>query len=459
MLKINDDNRRWWILGAMSGVLGLVVLDETIVGVALATIQPELQMSQVASHWVVNAYFLTFTGFVAIGGRLGDVLGHRGFFVFGTAVFGFASLAAGFAPNGAWLIAARAIQGVGAAIVFPSCWAMMTMIFPAEERGRAFGIQTTVGGIFMATGPLIGGLFTETISWRWIFWINLPVVAAIALVVLLAWVEPTRDVGEARAKPRGAIDYRGLISLVVGLSTLVVALMQGIEWGWDSPAILILLSASAVLLIYFIVTETRIAHPLIEVGLLRNMTFAGGNLAFFTFQFNKIAVFVFVALFLQTVLHKTPIVAGLAVLIAVLPTLVTSLIAGKSTDRYGSRGPLAIGLLLNGTALVCVGFATAADSYVLIVAPLVVWGATLPFASVPPRRALLGAVPMDKQGQASGVNLTIQMLGGTVGMALCGTLLVATGDYGILFFVTGGLVFATLIATWFMIERPAASDS
>ena len=134
---ISDANRKWWILAAMSGVLGLVVLDETVVGVALATIQPDLAMSQVASHWVVNAYLLTFTCFVAVGGRLGDVLGHRGFFVVGVAVFGLASLAAGFAQNGAWLIAARALQGIGAAIVFPASWAMMTSIFPVEQRGIA----------------------------------------------------------------------------------------------------------------------------------------------------------------------------------------------------------------------------------------------------------------------------------------------------------------------------------
>jgi EmrB/QacA subfamily drug resistance transporter len=447
---ISDANRKWWILAAMSGVLGLVVLDETVVGVALATIQPDLAMSQVASHWVVNAYLLTFTCFVAVGGRLGDVLGHRGFFVVGVAVFGLASLAAGFAQNGAWLIAARALQGIGAAIVFPASWAMMTSIFPVEQRGMAFGIQTTVGGLFMSMGPLLGGLFTETLSWRWIFWINLPVAAVIVAIVWLAWKAPP-------TKPRGPskIDIPGLITLVGGLSALVIVLMQGAEWGWGAVATLVLLCSGVVLLALFVVWERRTVHPLIQLGLLRSGTFTGAVLVFFMFQFNKVAVFVFVALYLQDVLHFSPIDAGLVVTVAVVPTLVTSLVSGRAADRFGSRRPLFIGMLLNGAALVLIAAATTADSVALIVAPLVVWGAMLPFIAVSARRALMNTVPKTQQGEASGVNLTVQMLGGTVGMALCGALLVATGTYWSLFLLTGALVFALLVIAWFTVERQA----
>ena len=447
---ISDVNRKWWILAAMSGVLGLVVLDETVVGVALATIQPDLAMSQVASHWVVNAYLLTFTCFVAVGGRLGDMLGHRGFFVVGVAVFGLASLAAGFAQSGAWLIAARALQGIGAAIVFPASWAMLTSVFPIEQRGTAFGIQTTVGGTFMAMGPLVGGVFTETLSWRWIFWINLPVVAVIAAIVWAAWKAPPQE-----SQTPSTIDTPGLITLVGGLSALVIALMQGAEWGWEAPKTLTLLCGGAVLLALFILWERRAAHPLIELGLLGNGTFTGGILVFFMFQFNKVAVFVFVALYLQDALHLSPIDAGLVVMIAVVPTLVTSLVSGRAADRFGSRRPLFIGLLLSGAALVLIAAATTADSVALIVAPLVVWGAMLPFIAVSARRALMNAVPRAQQGQASGVNSTVQMLGGTVGMALCGALLVATGTYWSLFLLTGALVFALLVIAWFTVERQA----
>ena len=454
MLGIDDKSRKWWILAAMSGVLGLIVLDETVVGVALATIRPELAMSQVASHWVVNAYLLTFTCFVAVGGRLGDVLGHRGFFVMGVAVFGLASLAAGFAPSGAWLIAARALQGIGAAVVFPASLAMMTSIFPAEQRGTAFGIQVTVAGFFMSMGPLLGGFFTETLSWRWIFWINLPVVAAIAAIVWSAWTAPPRE----RHGP-GKIDWPGLISLVGGLTALVTGLMQGAEWGWGATATLALFSGGVVLLALFIVWERRTAHPLIQLGLLRDATFTGGILVFSMFQFNKIAVFVFVALYLQDALDFSPIDAGLVVMLAVVPTLGTSLLSGRAVDRFGSRRPLFVGLVLNGTALLLVALATTVHSVALLMAPLVVWGAMLPFIAISARRALMSAVPKDQQGEASGVNLTVQMLGGAVGMALCGALLVATGSYWSLFLMTGVLVFALLVVAWFTVERPAVSGS
>ncbi len=453
-MGITEQNRRWWILGAMSGVLGLVVLDETVVGVALATIRSDLDLSQVVSHWAINAYLLTFTCFVAVGGRLGDRLGHGGLFLVGVAVFGLASLAAGIAQDGAWLVTARAIQGIGAAIIFPASWAMMARVFPLEQRGLAFGVQTTVGGVFMSLGPLVGGFFAEAISWRWIFWINLPVVVGIALVMLAAWSPSFEEERSSTSKGRGSFDFFGLATLVVGLSALVIALMHGTEWGWAAPVTLAFLGAGIVLLGVFAVTEIRRPEPLIEIGLLRIPTFTGGNLVFFMFQFNKIAVFVFVPLYLQHVLHQSPIDAGLALVVAVLPTLATSLLAGRLTDRFGSRWPSLIGLLLNGWAVALVGFATAYDSYAMIVVPLVVWGATLPFISVCPRRALMGAVPKARQGEASGVNLTIQMLGGTVGMALCGTLLVATGDYRSLFLMTGALIFVVLVIAWLTIERP-----
>lgn len=177
---IHDANRQWWVLGAASCVLGLVVLDETVVGVALPTIRAELSLSPVGAHWVVNAYLTAFTCFVAVGGRLGDVLGRRAFFIAGTATFALGSLVAGAAPSGGWLIAGRALQRTGAAVAFPASLAIITGAFPPERRGSAFALQTTIGGIFMSSGPLIGGFFSETVSSSWIFWINLPCAAGIA---------------------------------------------------------------------------------------------------------------------------------------------------------------------------------------------------------------------------------------------------------------------------------------
>jgi EmrB/QacA subfamily drug resistance transporter len=453
-MTIAEGQRKWWILAAMSGVLGLVVLDETVVGVALASIGPDLQMSAKGTHWVVNAYFLTFTCLVAVGGRLADSLGRRGFFVLGIAVFGLSSAAAGFAQNGAWLVAARAVQGMGAAILFPTSWAILTSAFLPEERGFAFGIQTTVGGMFMALGPLVGGSLSQYASWRWIFWVNLPVVAAVAVIVWFAWAPHLQ--GKRSATEEGGIDWFGLGTLVGGLTALVVVLMEAEGWGWKAPVTLVLAAAAIVLLALFVRIEIQRPNPLIELNLLANPSFTGGVMSFFMFQWSKLAVFVFVALYLQEVLKDSPINAGWIVMVAILPTLLTSLFSGKSADRFGSRRPLTAGLFLQAAALIVVGFAMVKTSHELIIAALVTWGAAMPFASVPARRALMGAVPKAQQGEASGVNLTVQMLGGTIGVALCGTLRIVTGHYASLFFLTGALLLAMAFVAWSTIEHERA---
>jgi MFS family permease len=166
MVPINDNNRKWWILAAMGGVIGLILLDETVVGVALPTIRTDLGMSQVAAHWVVNAYLLVFAGLAAAAGRLGDLAGLHRLFTAGVAIFGIGSLACGFAESGDWLIAARAVQGVGAAVIFPCSLSMVTIAFPADQRGLALGLSGSIGTVFLALGPLIGGFFTDVVSWR-----------------------------------------------------------------------------------------------------------------------------------------------------------------------------------------------------------------------------------------------------------------------------------------------------
>lgn len=458
MARTGERTRKYLILGAMSGVLGLVVFDETVVGVALPTIQADLAMSQVESHWVVNAYLLTFTCFVALAGRLGDMFGRHHVFLFGIAIFGLASLAAGIVQNGAGLIGARAVQGVGAAIVFPAAFAIVTSLFTAEERGMAFGVQTTVGGVFMAMGPLVGGVFVQTLSWRWIFLINLPVVVAIGAVVATAWIASDSDRQPAQSE-KEKFDLPGLATLLLGVTALTVALMQGSDWGWDNRVIVTLLVVGVAGTAAFVFVEVNSRQPLIDIGLFRIPAFAGGVTVFFMFQFDKIIVFIFVPLYLQQQLNLSPIEAGLPLVIAILPTLVTSLVAGRSADRFGSRRPTAAGLLLNGSALMLLGAAAAIESYAMVVGALIVWGTVLPFASVVPRRSLMSAVPQSHQGQASGVNLTVQMMGGTIGMAICTIVFTATGRYSLVFWLTGVLVLAAVAAAWktFDRERPGSA--
>ncbi len=450
---MNESHRKWWILAALSGVLAMVVLDETVVGVALPTIQRELGMSLVSGHWVINAYLLVFTVFVTTGGKLGDIFGHRWLFVSGLAIFGLASLASGFAEDGALLITARAIQGIGAAVIFPASVAMITAVFPVEQRGLVFGIQTAVGGTFMSLGPLVGGMFTEIFSWRWIFWINLPIAIGIASLVLAAWVPPPRDTRTSLIDKLSSIDYRGLVTLVAGLGALVFAIMEAPDRGWLTPLTLILLLGGAVNVVAFVIIELRSSKPLIELDLFRNRTFTACNLVVFAGQFSKFAVVVFGALYLQHVLHFSPIQAGIALLAAVVPTLVTSIPAGRLADRFGVRWLSLTALLLNGSAMLWISYFVGWKGFGLLVPGLVIWGLALPFHFVPVRRAIMGTVSADKHGQAGGINLAAQLLGGTVGMTVCGTLLATTGDFRIVYLVSAGLALVVLFIGLFALDR------
>ena len=218
-LKITDQNRKWWILIAMGACGGLIMLDETVVGVALPTVRRELGMSEVASHWVISIYMLVFAGAAAASGRIGDVVGFKNLLVVGGSLFGVASLASGLADDGASLITARAVQGLGAAVIFPATVAIVMIVFPKTQRGFAMGILAAIGTTFLAVGPLVGGFVTEIFSWRWIFWINVPIVIAIVAIVSVVWVDTPRS----GARPR--LDYGGLLTLVGGLTLLVFAIM------------------------------------------------------------------------------------------------------------------------------------------------------------------------------------------------------------------------------------------
>ncbi|MCX2933051.1 MFS transporter [Mycobacterium sp. CVI_P3] len=451
---INDNARPWWILMAASSVLGLVVLDETVVGVALPTMRTDLAMTEVGSHWIANAYLLAFTCFLALGGKLGDLWGRGRVFPVGAGIFLLASLLAALAPSGGWLIAARGLQGIGAAITFPASMAIVTQAFPPERRGTAFGVQTTIAGCFMAAGPFVGGAFSESLSWRWIFGINVPIVAVTA-GILTAALAASPSAGRAGAAG-GRFDYGGLAALVAGLTGVTVGLMQSTDWGWTSPVVIISLVAGVVFVLVFVAIELGRANPLVELDLLTIPAFTGGNIVFAMFQFEKMIVFIFLALFLQHDLGRSPVEAGLVVSVAIVPTLVTSRLAGKVRDRHGARVPLTVTLVATAVIVVLIGLGTVLRSEVLIVAVLVVWGAIMPFIAVTARPALMGAVPAEKQGQASGVNLSIQMLGGTVAIAIASPLLILTGAYWPIFLMTGACTLVAAVAAWRLIDRPTA---
>ena len=447
-MRSPDENRsRWWILIAMGGVLGLIVLDETVVGVALPSIRHDLEMGQVASHWVVNAYLLVFACLIVGAGRFSDIVGIRNLFLAGTVVFGLASFACGFATSGTWLIVARSVQGIGAAAIFPLALSIISAVFPAEERGKALGIVSMIATFFIAAGPFVGGLFTEFFSWRWIFWVNLPFVAMVGLIVMLAWHEK-RPEGQ---RPR--FDVLGLLILIAGLGSLVFAVMQGPVWGWSDPLLLALLVAGVLIIIAFILVERRVTDPLVDIGLFLNATFSGSAVVIFTGQFVKLSVFVFGSLYLQDVVKLSPLGAGATLLAAVVLGPISAPIAGRVADRWGSRRPTLWGLALSGAAFVWIALVVNGSSYLYLLPPLVVLSGTGVFFFTPPLRAVMNAVPTDKAGLAGGISRGIQQVGGTVGMAVCGTLLATTGNFQIVFLATAVLIFAAWAIAWFTIER------
>lgn len=452
-MLINDTNRKWWILAAMGSSLGLMVLDETIVGVALPTMRRELGLSETASHWVVNAYLLVFAALAAAMGKFGDMVGLKKFFILGLVIFGATSLAAGFAQDEAWIVSARALQGIGAAIILPGSMAMMMMVFPPAERGMALGIYGAIGSCFMASGPLLGGVFTDYLSWRWIFWVNPFIVVVIGLAVVLIWRDPPRQSHVAR------FDLAGFITLVAGLGMLVLGLMQGPDWGWDSLAVIALIVAGALALMLFVVVEMKIDAPLIEVDLFANRTLAVANLIIFTGQFSKTSIYVLGALYLQHRLGMGALDAGLAILWAVVPVTVMCVLVGRITDAWGERKPAFCGLWLNIAAFLWIAFMANGSGFWILVPGLLAMGIAVSFMFLPPMHAVANALPNEKQGQAGGIMLTSQLLGGTMGMTILGIVLIMTGDFQLVFATTAVLNVAVAVLAWAWFGRVPSTTS
>ncbi|MHA7776509.1 MFS transporter [Roseibium sp. M-1] len=441
MPAITDTNRKWWLLGAVSCVLGLVLLDETVVGIALPTIQKEFALSNNEAHWVVNAYLLTFACFVAVGGKLADLYGVLRVFLIGLTVFALCSVACGFAPSGGVLIAARALQGVGAAIIFPIFLAMVTMTFEKNVRGAAIATTGAVGTTFLALGPLVGGLFTDFLSWRWIFWINPVVSIAVAAVITLSWRDMRRPAGQR-------IDWAGLMLIAAGMFCLVYALMEADGLGWGSPVILALLAAGILLLGLFWRVEGRLEAPLVEVKLFSSPVFSGSNLTIFTAQYAKMPLFVFVALYAQTDLKLSPFLAGVVVMLAPALQPFTAAVCGRLADKIPKRSQVLFGLGILSVSFLWLVATQAANNVYLFAPGLLVAGLAFPFLFTPTRAAISEALPAHKHGQGGGIAMTSQTIGGTVGLAVSSAAF-AIGGYGLVFALTALLAALAYVYAFF----------
>jgi EmrB/QacA subfamily drug resistance transporter len=394
---------------------GIVLLDGTVVNVALPTIQRALGGGLAAQQWIVNGYLLTLGSLILIGGSLGDLFGERRVFALGVSGFGTASLACALAPSIGVLVAARAIQGVAGALLVPSSLAVIVNTFPESERGKAIGSWTAWGAIAGVLGPLAGGELLALVSWRWIFLMNVPLV--IGCVTLILLVIPPGAPREAHAR---RIDLAGAALCATGLGGPVFALIEQPRLGWSSPAVLVPLIAGTGLLVLFALFESRTRDPMLPLGLFRRRNFAAGNVETFSMYAGLAILFFFLVLFLQQIGGYTPLKSGLATLPVTVIMFALSRRFGALADRFGPRlfmgaGPLvaAGGLLLFQRAGVKVDYLTE------VLPPLVLFSLGLAMTVAPLTAAVLAGAE-HQAGIASGVNNAVARVAGLLGTAAVG---------------------------------------
>jgi len=418
---ITEQNSRWWTLGAMCFALFMTMLDNTVVNVALPSIQRDLHASLDALEWTMNAYTLTFAVLMVTGGRLGDIFGRRKMFLFGVAVFGLSSLLIGFSGSDTWLVAFRAVQGVGAAFMMPATLSIITQSFPAEQRGTAIGTWAGIGALALAIGPVIGGFLTEYVSWRAIFFLNPPIAVGAVAVTLFAARE-SRDQTVGRS-----VDLAGMATLTAGLTALVLALVQSNSWHWGSARVIGLFGVAVVALVAFVVIELRLRAPMLDFSFFRSRTSAGANAVGFLVTFAMFAQFFFLTLYMQNVLHYSPLQTGVRFLPATLSIMIMGPLAGRLTDRVGPRPLMALGLAIIGAALLIQSRLTVHSGYALLLPGFILIGLGIGLVMSPMSTAAMNAVDRTKSGAASGVLSMSRMVGGTVGLAVMGALVTTIG--------------------------------
>ncbi|CAB3854966.1 Multidrug resistance protein Stp [Achromobacter aegrifaciens] len=414
--------QRWWALMVLClGVL-MIVLDTTIVNVALPSIREDLHFTETSLVWVVNAYMLTFGGFLLLGGRLGDLLGHRRMFLVGLVVFTIASLACGLAQNQALLIGARAAQGLGGAVVSAvSLSLIMNLFTETGERARAMGVYGFVCAGGGSIGVLLGGLLTSALSWHWIFLVNLPIgVVVYALCLRLIPAAPPAAAG-------ARLDVAGALSVTASLMLAVYAVVNGNEAGWTSTQSLTLLGAAAALMALFLTIEARVESPLMPLGLFRLRNVATANVVGVLWAAAMFAWFFVSALYMQLVLGYSPMEVGLAFLPANLIMAAFSLgLSAKLVMRFGIRGPLATGLFIAALGLALFARAPADGSFAVDVLPaMLLLGLGAGVAFNPMLLAAMSDVEPSQSGLASGVVNTAFMMGGALGLAVLASLAAA----------------------------------
>jgi EmrB/QacA subfamily drug resistance transporter len=423
MRSATNTPRRGWTLAIVSIGLFMMVLDNLVVNVALPSIRRDLGASIQTLEWTVNAYVLAYAVLLLTGAALGDRLGRKRMFIAGIALFTAGSAAAALAPTIDFLVAARATQGVAAALVTPLTLTLIAEAFAPEQRGLALGVWSGISGIGVALGPLVGGALTQVASWHWIFWVNVPI--GIALVPLAA-ARLTESRGEVKH-----LDLAGLAFGSSGLFGIVYGLVRSQSLGWSSPEVVLSLAAGTALLVAFVVHELRTSEPMLPMEFFANRGFAVTNAVSLSMYFGMFGSIFFLSQYLQNVMHNTPLQAGVKLLVWTGAVMVVSPAAGFLSERYGSRLFMVAGLGLQAVALgMLASLASVHQTYTSMLIPFVLAGSGMALVFAPSASAVLSSVRTSQAGQASGATNAIRELGGVLGIALLATVFTSHGNYG-----------------------------
>lgn len=437
--RTSSTSAQRWVLALTSVAVLMVMLDLMVVTTALSTIRVQLGASIEELEWTINAYTLSLAVLLMTAAALGDRFGRRRLLVIGIGLFTAASAACALAPGIGWLIAARAVQGAGSAMVMPHALALLSAAYPPARRARALGLFASVTGLATLGGPMVGGAVTQGLAWQWIFWLNVPLGL---LLVPLVRARIQESLGN-----RTSLDLRGLALVTGGALGLVWGLVRGNLAGWSSPEVAGSLLAGALLVVGFVVWERRVPQPMLPMRLFRSRAFSSGNAAGFLLYGSIVGAAFFLAQFLQTGLHYGPLAAGLRMAPWTVTLFVVAPIAGAWVNRVGERPLIVGGLLMQAAGFGWIALITRPGlAYPAMVPGLIVAGCGVSMAMPAVQNAVIGSVPRDAIGKASGAFNTLRQLGGTFGIAILAAVFASTGGYADAGVFSDGVASATAVA-------------